>query len=254
MPPPPAQMTTVPFLQHPFDRPELEDALRQRRRDDPAPLGAVLLEHPPFFRRQPVGLVLIVDRADELRRVGEGGIGRIDLHHRQERREWHLERKHDCRVPARACTRSCPRSRRRARRGDRARPRYRPAPGAPGDRPAARCRASRRARDGGPQGASAFAAIRQLARCTSAVIGSPRFRSAFPPSATTTRIACIPPCRIRASLWSACDRELRRLSFRQSLSRWPELSPNPRSAVVAGSSPGGISPGRYFSILNPVKP
>src|SRR5690606_22889960 len=37
--------------------------------------------------------------------------------------------------------------------------------------------------------ASASAALRTLARWTSAVIGSPRFRSALPPSATTIRIS-----------------------------------------------------------------
>src|SRR5690606_19742589 len=37
--------------------------------------------------------------------------------------------------------------------------------------------------------ASASAALRTLARWTSAVIGSPRFRSALPPSAATTRIS-----------------------------------------------------------------
>src|SRR5215217_6838889 len=36
--------------------------------------------------------------------------------------------------------------------------------------------------------ASAGAALRTFARCASAVMGSPRFRSAFPPSATTTLI------------------------------------------------------------------
>src|SRR4029077_4107214 len=40
-------------------------------------------------------------------------------------------------------------------------------------------------------GASACAAILTLARCTSAFIGSPRFSNAFPPRATTMRMASI---------------------------------------------------------------
>src|SRR6516162_5710212 len=40
--------------------------------------------------------------------------------------------------------------------------------------------------------ASARAATRTLLRCTSAVIGSPRRRSALPPNATTTRMSLFP--------------------------------------------------------------
>src|SRR3954447_26772214 len=41
-------------------------------------------------------------------------------------------------------------------------------------------------------GANAVAAVRMLARWFSAVIGSPRFNSALPPSATRTRIVSAP--------------------------------------------------------------
>ena len=94
MPPPPAQMTIVPFSSsHLIGR---CSKIRGRRGggDDAAPAIAVRLERPavllPAELRAPPALV--VAGADELRRVVEGGVVGIDLDHGQDRRERNLER------------------------------------------------------------------------------------------------------------------------------------------------------------------
>ena len=81
-----------PLLHEQPDRPDLEDPGRQRRRDDAPPGVAVRLEDPALLGGQPIGGSLVVDRADELGRVGERRVVGVDLDHRQDRRERHLER------------------------------------------------------------------------------------------------------------------------------------------------------------------
>ena len=111
------------LLEQPLDRAELEDPLRQRRGHDAAPLVAVRLERPALLRREPFGLGLVVDRADELGRVLEGRDRRGRP--RPSSAAWRAAPRTaaGCRAPARSCSRSCPRSRRRARRAGRPRPR-----------------------------------------------------------------------------------------------------------------------------------
>ena len=74
-------------LEQPANRPDLEDPLRRRRRDDSAKLVSVALEDPPLLGGQGVGGGIVVDRSDELGRVGERRIVRIDLDHREDRGE-----------------------------------------------------------------------------------------------------------------------------------------------------------------------
>ena len=80
------------LVQEPSDRPDLEDALGFGRGHHPAPFVAVLLEDPSLLGGQTVGLGLVVDGTHELGRVAERRIGRVDLDHRQDRRERHLQR------------------------------------------------------------------------------------------------------------------------------------------------------------------
>ena len=101
-----------------------------------------------------------------------------------------------CAAPARGRSRSSPASGHRARRAWRARPPCTPRPAARADRPADRCRARAPARGRRRSRASAGAALRTFLRCTSVVIGSPRFSRALPPRATTTRMPA-PPLTIR---------------------------------------------------------
>ena len=57
MPPPPAQITTQPCSSSQRDLALLEDALRRRRRHDPADAVAVGLEDPALLRARAVGLL-----------------------------------------------------------------------------------------------------------------------------------------------------------------------------------------------------
>ena len=130
----------APFEQ-PAHRPDLEDPLGPGGRDDPPPVGAIRLDDPALLRGEGLGLGLLVDRPDELRRVGEGRVVRVDLDHREDRGERPLLGQQVARPPARRGSRSSPASRRRGRRADRPRPPCRPRPGGPAGRPADRCRA-----------------------------------------------------------------------------------------------------------------
>ena len=76
--------TTAPFSSSQRDRPDLEDPLRQRRRDDAPPLVAVRLDRPALLGGQALGVAPLVDRADELGRVAERRVVRVDLDHRQD--------------------------------------------------------------------------------------------------------------------------------------------------------------------------
>ena len=92
MPPPPAQMTIVPFSSsHLIGRCSKirvgagEGTTRRQR----SPSG---LNAQPYSLAELAGLGLVVAGADELRRVVERGVVGVDLDHRQDRRERHLER------------------------------------------------------------------------------------------------------------------------------------------------------------------
>ena len=73
-------------LEHPLDRLDAEDPLRQRRGDDAAHAVAVGLERPALLGRER-GPRLRVERADRLGRVVEGRVVGVDLDLRQQRRE-----------------------------------------------------------------------------------------------------------------------------------------------------------------------
>ncbi len=67
--------------------------MRDGRGDDAAVALAVRLERPALLTCEPVGLVLLVDGADRLCRVPEGGIGSVDLDLREQRGEVPVEGK-----------------------------------------------------------------------------------------------------------------------------------------------------------------
>lgn len=72
------------LVEQPANRANLEDPARRWRWDDPAPVFAIWLHDPALFRRNPIGLGFVVNRSDELGRVRECGIIRIDLDHCQD--------------------------------------------------------------------------------------------------------------------------------------------------------------------------
>ena len=134
------------LVEQPADGPDLEDALRLRRRDDAPPGVAVLLEVPRLGGRQRVRLVLRVDRPDELGRVVERGISRVDLDHRQERGERGVLRHHVAQLLLEHVADHSLRLGSEHVERVRPPPRCRPPPAVPAARPADRCRARGRAR------------------------------------------------------------------------------------------------------------
>ena len=92
MPPPPAQMTTVPFSRSHFTgriskiRFGRGDGTTRRK---PSPSG---LKIQPFSAAIRSASSFAVDRTDRLRRVPEGRVRRVDLGHREDRGEGALER------------------------------------------------------------------------------------------------------------------------------------------------------------------
>ena len=80
------------LVEQPAHRAGLEDAQRRRGRHDPTPGGAVLADRPALLGREPLRVGLGVHRTDELGRVGERRVGRVDLGHRQHGGERLLER------------------------------------------------------------------------------------------------------------------------------------------------------------------
>ena len=85
MPPPPAQTTTDPALEQPGDRLDLDDLLRLGGGHHAAPGRAVLPERPALVLAERVGVRLGVDGADELGRVGERRVVRVDRDHGEDR-------------------------------------------------------------------------------------------------------------------------------------------------------------------------
>ena len=81
-------------LEQLLDRPDLEDALGQRRGHHAAPVLAVLLDRPALLGREPPRDVLGVDRPDELRGVLHRRVVGVDLGHREDRGDRLLERHH----------------------------------------------------------------------------------------------------------------------------------------------------------------
>ena len=189
IPPPPAQITTAPCSSsHRIGR---ISKIRfgagdgtTRRRWSPSRLNTQ-----PFSAASASAVGVVVDRPDELGRIGERRVVGVDLDHRQDRGERHLGRAAGCRAPARSGSRSSPRSGRRARRADRPRrPCTRP-PAARADRPADRCRGTARAGAARPPERARGRRCGCWPAATSAVIGSPRLSRALPPRATRTRTA-----------------------------------------------------------------
>ena len=77
-PPPPTHTTIRSAAISVAIASQLDDPLRLGRRYDPTPFRSVQGDLPSARGREPLGLVALVDGTDELRRVGECGIGRID--------------------------------------------------------------------------------------------------------------------------------------------------------------------------------
>ena len=196
MPPPPAQMTITSALEQPLDRPELEDALRLRRRDDAPPPAAIRLEDPALRLAQLSACVLVVHRSDELGRVLERGI--VGGPPAPSSAGWRRDARWaaGCRAPARSGSRSSLRSARRACRADRARLIVRRAL----QRQQAHLRAvavrQRRAGAWRRRRRAPGAATRTLARWSSAVIGSPA-----PQQRVTTKRDDDPHGRRQAPAW-----------------------------------------------------
>ena len=76
----------------------------------------------PFSAASRSASASLVDRADELGRVAEGGIVRVDLDHRQDASRTASRSAAGCPAPARSCSRSSPRSGRPGRRAGTSRP------------------------------------------------------------------------------------------------------------------------------------
>ncbi len=129
-----------PLLQEPTHRAYLEDPLRSRRRHDPPPTRSVRLDVPTLVGGERLRSRLVVDRPDELRRVGEGRVVGIDLDHRQDASRAADRTGGGCRPPARPCSRSSPGSRRQGHRADTRRRPCTRLPAARAGRPAARFR------------------------------------------------------------------------------------------------------------------
>ena len=72
-------------VDEPPDRAELDDLLRVGRRDDAPPVVAVGLDDPAALGGERACALLVVDRADELRRIAERGVVGVDEHARDDR-------------------------------------------------------------------------------------------------------------------------------------------------------------------------
>ena len=152
-----------------------------------APGVAVLLDRPPLLRGQPLRVGLAVDGPDELGRVGHRRIVGIDQRHRQNRRDRLLVGQEVAEFLLDG-NRSCPRSARRGRRTGTTTPRRNSMPAATADPTWGPLPCEMTSSWSMATGLKARHATRTFSRWFSTVIGSPRFCSAFPPSATTTRI------------------------------------------------------------------
>ena len=125
MPPPPAAITSAPCSSSARTWSLAEHLARVRAGDHAAPAAPGVGRHvPAALARAAPRLVLVVERADRLRRRREGRVGRVDEHAREQRGGRHATDRAP-RWPSAAGSRSGPASSRSARRAAAAGPRPR---------------------------------------------------------------------------------------------------------------------------------